>query len=32
VRTLYSRIGDTVGWLSVAFTIAALAATWRRVK
>jgi apolipoprotein N-acyltransferase len=32
VRTLYSRIGDTVGWLSVAFTIAALAATWRKVK
>jgi len=31
-RTVYSRIGDTVGWLSVAFTIAALAATWRRVR
>jgi apolipoprotein N-acyltransferase len=32
VRTLYSRIGDTVGWLSVALTIAALAATWRRLQ
>jgi apolipoprotein N-acyltransferase len=26
-RTIYSRIGDVVGWLSVAVTIAALAAT-----
>ena len=31
-RTIYSRIGDAVGWLSVAFTLAALLATRRRVK
>ena len=31
-RTIYSRIGDVVGWLSVAFTLAALLATRRRVK
>jgi apolipoprotein N-acyltransferase len=31
-RTIYSRIGDVAGWLSVAFTLAALAATYRRVK
>jgi len=31
-RTIYSRIGDVVGWLSVAFTIAALAATRRRLR
>ena len=29
-RTIYSRIGDVVGWLSVAFTLAALVATRRR--
>ena len=29
-RTIYSRIGDVVGWLSVALTLAALAATRRR--
>ncbi len=28
-RTIYSRIGDAAGWLSVAFTIAALAASRR---
>ena len=28
-RTVYSRIGDLVGWLSVAFTLAAILATWR---
>jgi apolipoprotein N-acyltransferase len=27
VRTVYSRIGDLVAWLSLAFTVAALAAT-----
>lgn len=27
-RTIYSRIGDLVGWLSVAFTLAALLVTW----
>jgi apolipoprotein N-acyltransferase len=26
-RTIYSRVGDVVGWLAVAFTLAALAAT-----
>jgi apolipoprotein N-acyltransferase len=32
-RTIYSRIGDLVAWLSLAFTIAALLASWRvRVK
>ncbi len=32
VRTVYSRIGDLVGWLSVAFTVAALLAStrWRK--
>ena len=29
-RTIYGRIGDVVGWLSVALTLAALAATARR--
>jgi apolipoprotein N-acyltransferase len=29
-RTIYSRVGDVVGWLSVAMTLAALAATKRR--
>jgi apolipoprotein N-acyltransferase len=28
-RTIYSRIGDLAGWLSVAFTAAALLAAWR---
>lgn len=28
-RTIYSRIGDLVGWLSVALTAAALVAAWR---
>lgn len=32
VRTIYSRIGDVVGWLSVALTFAALLATVRKVK
>jgi apolipoprotein N-acyltransferase len=32
VRTVYSRIGDLVGWLSVAFAAAALLATFRKVK
>jgi apolipoprotein N-acyltransferase len=31
-RTIYSRVGDIVGWLSVAFTLAALVATRRRVR
>ena len=31
-RTVYSRIGDLAGWLSVAFTAAAVLATRRRVK
>ena len=31
-RTIYSRIGDVVGWLSVAFTIAAILATLRKVR
>jgi apolipoprotein N-acyltransferase len=31
-RTIYSRIGDLAGWLSVALTLAALIATGRRVK
>ncbi len=28
-RTIYSRIGDLVAWLCLAFTIAALLASWR---
>ncbi len=28
-RTIYSRIGDLAGWLSVALTVAALLTTWR---
>jgi apolipoprotein N-acyltransferase len=31
-RTIYSRIGDVVGWLSVALTGAALLASRRKVK
>jgi apolipoprotein N-acyltransferase len=31
-RTVYSRIGDVAGWLSVALTVAALVATRRRVR
>jgi apolipoprotein N-acyltransferase len=31
-RTIYSRIGDVVGWLSVAFTLAALLAGRRGVN
>jgi apolipoprotein N-acyltransferase len=31
-RTIYSRIGDVVGWLSVILTIAAVVATRRTVK
>jgi apolipoprotein N-acyltransferase len=31
-RTIYSRIGDVVGWISVAFTLAALFATRRKVR
>ena len=31
-RTIYSRIGDVVGWLSVALTLAALLATRRKVR
>jgi apolipoprotein N-acyltransferase len=31
-RTIYSRIGDVAGWMSVAFTLAALVATRRRVR
>jgi apolipoprotein N-acyltransferase len=31
-RTIYSRIGDVVGWLSIAFTAAALLATRGRVR
>ena len=31
-RTIYSRIGDVVGWLSVALTLAALAATRGKLK
>jgi apolipoprotein N-acyltransferase len=30
-RTIYSRIGDAAGWISVALTLASLAATRRRV-
>jgi hypothetical protein len=29
-RTIYSRIGDAVGWLSIALTAAALLAGRRR--
>jgi apolipoprotein N-acyltransferase len=29
-KTIYNRLGDVVGWLSVALTLAALAATRRR--
>jgi apolipoprotein N-acyltransferase len=32
VRTVYSRVGDLAGWLSVAFTAAALLAARGRVK
>jgi apolipoprotein N-acyltransferase len=31
-RTIYSYIGDAVGWLCVALTVAALVATRRRVR
>jgi apolipoprotein N-acyltransferase len=31
-RTIYSRIGDVVGWISVAMTLALLLATRRRVR
>jgi apolipoprotein N-acyltransferase len=31
-RTVYSYIGDLVGWLSVAFTAAAIAATLRKIQ
>jgi apolipoprotein N-acyltransferase len=31
-RTVYSRIGDLVAWLSLALTLAALLATWTPVK
>jgi apolipoprotein N-acyltransferase len=31
-RTIYSRIGDVVGWLSVALTLAALLASLRKVN
>ena len=31
-RTVYSRIGDLVGWLSVALTFAALLATLNKIK
>ena len=31
-RTVYSRIGDVVGWVSVAFTAAALVATRRKLR
>ena len=31
-RTIYSRIGDVAGWLSVAFTFAALLATRRKLR
>jgi apolipoprotein N-acyltransferase len=31
-RTIYSRIGDVVGWLSVALTVAALLTTCRGVR
>jgi apolipoprotein N-acyltransferase len=28
-RTIYSRIGDLVAWLSLVLTVAALLAAWR---
>jgi apolipoprotein N-acyltransferase len=28
-RTIYSRTGDTIAWVSLAFTVAALLASWR---
>jgi apolipoprotein N-acyltransferase len=31
-RTIYSRVGDVVGWLSVALTGAALLASRRKVN
>jgi len=31
-RTIYSRIGDVVGWASVAMTFALLVATRRKVR
>ncbi len=31
-RTVYSHIGDLVGWLSVAFTAAAIGATLRKIQ
>ena len=31
-RTIYVRIGDVMGWLSVALTVAALFATRRKVR
>jgi apolipoprotein N-acyltransferase len=31
-RTIYSRIGDVAGWLSVAFTVAAVVASRRKVR
>jgi apolipoprotein N-acyltransferase len=31
-RTIYSRVGDVAGWLSVALTLAALLATRRKVN
>jgi apolipoprotein N-acyltransferase len=31
-RTIYSRIGDLVGWLSVVLTLAALVATRGKVR
>jgi apolipoprotein N-acyltransferase len=31
-RTIYSYIGDSVGWISVAFALAAVVATRRRIQ
>jgi apolipoprotein N-acyltransferase len=31
-RTIYSRIGDVVGWIGVAMTLALLLATRRKVR
>jgi apolipoprotein N-acyltransferase len=31
-RTIYSRIGDVVGWMSVAFTTAAVVASRRKLR
>ena len=31
-RTIYGRMGDVVGWLSVALTLAALLASRRKVN